>query len=1143
MTKKRSSTGRNAGQRPEASDTPRPLTPLATVGIGASAGGLDAFVRLLHNLPEKTGLAYVFVQHLDPEHPSILPELLARSTSIPIVHATDGGRVEVDHAYVIPSNTTMTVTDGHLRLIPRAKGRGPHLPVDTFLKSLADVHGSAAVGVILSGSGSDGTKGIAAIKEAGGITMVQDSGSAQYASMPQHAIDTGAVDFILPPEDIARQLVRLAGHLARHPAEAAEGEVQLPASEEEEMRRILALLHKRTGVDFQHYRRGTVNRRVLRRMLVHRQDTRTEYLAHVRLDPSELDALYEDLLIGVTSFFRDPEVFEALRSTGFPELMQARAPDAPIRMWVAGCAGGEEAYSLAIALLEFLGDAASSVPIQIFGTDLSEASIATARAGLYPATIATQVSAERLARFFIAEASGYRIRKSVRDLCVFARHNLVRDPPFSHLDVVSCRNVMIYLSPPLQRRVLPVFHYALEPHGLLVLGTAESVAAASELFTPLSKRHRIYAVRSSSTRSLDMPSDSTPAVRTPPRRRVSRSTPLFISPEEIEAEADRLVIARFAPPGVVVNEHMDVVHFRGDTSRFLTHSPGLASLQLLRLARSELGPPLRAALRESGLKGHLVHEGGIVLQDADVIRRVAIDVLPFRSAVAGARYFVVLFREEEVHPVPPAGEGASPATSRAARPRGERKESAKLRQEVATTRRYLQDLVEQHEAATEELRAANEEIQSSNEELQSTNEELETTKEEIQSTNEELSTLNEELSHRNRELAALSSDLSNVLTSTTIPIVIVGRDLKLRRFTPAADRIMKVLPTDAGRSLSDVRLRFVLPDLDGMIQASIDTLTVGTTEFQDVDDCWWALTVRPYRTIDRHIDGAVLVFTDIDATKRLVALAQEAADARGRLLMVAEEGRALADSARQLAEQANAAKGTFLASISHDLRTPLNAIAGYTELMEMGLRGPVTDTQLADLSRIKRSSRHLLSMINDILNFAKLESGTLQFEIENVPIATMVAELEDLFSSQLQRKGMQFGPCVSDAVARADREKLRQILINLLTNAIKYTNAGGTIGIECSTANGNARIDVWDTGIGIARDQLESIFEPFVQVNRGLTTPSPEGIGLGLAISRELARAMQGDLTVASAPGEGSHFVLTLPAADVTDRRPLSLLR
>jgi two-component system, chemotaxis family, CheB/CheR fusion protein len=535
---------------------PPAVAAIPVVGIGASAGGLDAFLRLLHHLPPNTGLAYVFVQHLHPTHESLLPELLGRASAIPVVQAVDDMRLDADHAYVIPPNATLTVTDGHLQLVARKKGPGPHLPVDAFLCSLADVHGSSAVGVILSGAGSDGAKGIQAIKEAGGITIAQESASAHTPSMPQSAIDTGAVDFILTPEEIAEQLSRLGAHLARHPRDA------MPTSDgdDAELRKILALLHKRTGVDFRHYRRGTLHRRVLRRMLAHRQDTHRDYLAHVRLNPAELDVLYEDLLIGVTRFFRDPEVSEKLQTAAFADMMAAHGAGTPVRMWVAGCAGGEEAYSLAIALLEFLGDAAGDVSIQIFGTDLSEASIARARAGVYSERITDDVSPERLRRFFVAEKDGYRISKAVRDLCVFSRQNVVRDPPFSHLDLVSCRNVLIYLEPELQRRVFPVFHYALEPHGLLVLGSAESVGYQSEYFEPLAKRQGIYRRRAAATHTLDVDLASPPTLArngagrrgTPPPRGLAVAP----SADEITSAADHLVLARFTPPGVVINEYM-----------------------------------------------------------------------------------------------------------------------------------------------------------------------------------------------------------------------------------------------------------------------------------------------------------------------------------------------------------------------------------------------------------------------------------------------------------------------------------------------------------------------------------------------------------------------------------------------------------
>ncbi|MEJ7811076.1 MAG: chemotaxis protein CheB [Gemmatimonadaceae bacterium] len=1114
--------------------------PPAVVGLGASAGGLDAFLRVLHRLPPDAGLAYVLVQHLSPEHESHLPELLGRAAAIPVVHAEDGMRVEADHAYVIPPNTTLTLTDGHLRLVARKRGRGPHLSVDAFLCSLARVHGSGAVGVILSGSGSDGARGVEAIKEAGGITMAQDSASARHPNMPEAAVATGSIDFILTPEEIAEQLGRLGRHLTQHGGNGATAEASSPPDDEEDLRKIFTLLQRRTGVDFQHYRRGTVHRRILRRMLAHRQESRSEYLAHLRLNPAELDCLYDDLLIGVTSFFRDPEVFAGLQEAGFPELMRSRAPGTPVRVWVAGCSGGEETYSLAIALLEFLGDAATTVPIQIFGTDLSEASVARARAGVYPEGIAAHVSPERLGRFFVAEEGGYRIAKAVRDLCIFSRQNIVRDPPFSHLDLISCRNVLIYLEPPLQRRVFPIFHYALEPHGLLLLGSAESAGVASEFFVPFAKRHKLYRRRERPTRPLDLEFETPTRARTvgaagtalsyqerPPR-------PLAVPPaaDEVAGEADRQVLARFAPPGVVVNEHLEIIHFRGATAGLFTHAPGAASLDLLRLARPELVMPLRVALSRASVEDRPVCETHIALPDGDAVRHVSIEVLPFRPASTSARFFVVLFTEGP--PAVASAPGQRPiANGRRARSatRGEGSDLLAVREELAATKRYLQDIAEQYEASIEELRAASEEIQSSNEELQSTNEELETTKEEVQSANEELTTVNDELRQRNRELAALSADLANVLASTSIPIVIVGSDLRLRRFTPALNRVMKVIPTDTGRPLGDIKLRVSLPDLELRIARAVETLAVTEEEVQDEDGCWWALTIRPYQTADRRVDGAVLVFTDIDASKRYGERAEEASEARRQLLALSEEARTAAEEAREVAEGANRAKASFLASMSHDLRTPLNAIGGYVELLELGLRGPVTEAQLVDMARIKRSARHLLSLINGILNFARVEAGRLELRPADIAMEAMVAELEELVAPQLAAKALQFEHCEVGGTARADPEKVRQALLNLLSNAVKFTPPGGSIALASTADGALVRIEVSDTGRGIPADQLERIFEPFVQVGRGLTTPATDGVGLGLAISRELARAMDGDLTVTSTPGVGSTFTLVLPRA------------
>jgi two-component system CheB/CheR fusion protein len=1088
------------------------------VGIGASAGGLEAFSRLISHLPPRTGLAYVLVQHLDPRHDSMLAELLGRTTSVVVRQAENGMKIEADHAYVIPPNATMTVTDGHLRLEERAQHDSPHLSIDAFLCSLAEVHGPGAIGVILSGAGSDGSRGIEAIKLEGGITMAQDPATARFPSMPRSAVETGYVDFILTPEEIAAQLTKLARHIAET---GATSRARASAGSSEDLTPILLAVRNRTGVDFRQYRQGTVDRRILRRMLLHRQDTHQSYLGFLRENPSEIHELFDDLLIGVTSFFRDPDAFTALQRDFLPPMLAARSPDRPVRVWVAGCAGGEETYSIAITLLESLGDAAAETRIQIFATDLSEKSIARARAGLYPEGIEATVSEERRRRFFVKEDGGYRIRKAVRDLCVFSRHDIVRDPPFAHLDLITCRNVHIYLEPATQRRVFPIFHYALEPGGLLLLGSAESAGTAAELFVQLDKQHRIFGRRQATPRLKDreLTIPTFDASKTQAGRVASFVEP---TPTGIEAEADRLALGRYAPPGIVVNDRLDVVQFRGRTTEFLEHPTGTASLNLLRLVRPELATHIRSVVQVVRASGQPELGKEVAIANDGKRLRYSIDVLPFRAPPSADQYYLVTVRTI----APPTGKGAA-LTSRSRR----RQPSRETLDELDTLRRYVHVITEEHEAMNEELRAANEEVVSSNEELQSTNEELETTKEEIQATNEELSTVNEELRHRNRELSTLSSDLANVLAGTQIPIIIVGTDLRLRRMTPAASRVMKVIATDIGRPLGDIRLRVPLDDLEARITHTIETLDVYTENVRDEDGRWWELTIRPYQTADRRVDGAVLVFGDVDASTRRGDLMEQVSEARRALLASAESARANADTARIAAETANEAKSRFLTAMSHDLRTPLNAIAGYTDLLDLGIRGPVTSAQHADLIRIKRSSRHLLSLINDILNFAKLEAGHVDFRIEDVPVDALVAEVDEMMAPQFREKSITLERSESSSFLRADPERVRQILVNLLTNALKFTPPGGRVCITCTTDDNTVAIEVSDTGIGIPKDSLERIFEPFVQVDRSLTSLDRDGVGLGLAISRDLARRMDGDLSVESVLGEGSRFLLRLPKA------------
>jgi two-component system CheB/CheR fusion protein len=837
-------------------------------------------------------------------------------------------------------------------------------------------------------------------------------------------------------------------------------------------------------------------------MLTHRAQTHGEYLTHVQKHPQELDSLFSDLLIGVTRFFRDPEAFAFLQSAGFPALIRDRPPsEGPIRVWVAGCSGGEETYTVAMLLLEFLGERASETEIQIFATDLSERSIKRARAGVYPLAIEADVSPERLERFFVREDAGYRIKRSVRDLCVFATHNVAKDPPFSQLDLIVCRNVLIYFDPKLQDAVMPTFHYSLKPRGLLMLGAAES--ASPDYFQAVDKHHRIFRPKgrpAASGQRLEMDlSDPTPAQREGQSLlRAQRGTPIVNLAQQ---DADRLALARFAPPAVLVNERLDIVQLRGDTSGLLRLAPGTVSLHLFKVAHPDLLPALKSTVDAVRDGSPRAREENVMLRERDTLRQMAIEVIPFQSGPDGEPFYLVAFESTGPEVAAPVDTRSKLSVERSkkgkARPRRAPliEEVAQLREQLELARVHLQDVVEQYEATTEELRAASEEIQSSNEELR----------------------------HRNQDLAATSADLANVFASTQIPILIVSADMRIRRFTPVTDRVAKVIRTDVGRPIGDIKFRVDYPNLEEAITNAIASLQITHAEVKDAEGLWWSLTVRPYLTVDRKVDGAVVVFTDIDASKRSGATAEETSESR-RLLLVA------AETARAEAVEANKVKTSFMANISHDLRTPLNAIAGYVDLLQMEVHGVLSAHQHEDLNRIKQSSRHLISLINDILNFVQIDSGRLEFHLSDVPVKRAIERLHEMLAPQLQAKGLSFETATSDAVAFADEEKMQQILINLGTNAIKFTDAGG-ISISGDADPAMVRIKVADTGRGIPPDQLRRVFEPFIQVGRGLTNMNSDGVGLGLAIARDLARQMGGDVTVESEIGQGSTFTVSLPRA------------
>lgn len=846
------------------------------VGIGASAGGLEAFTHLLKHLPNDTGMAFVLVQHLDPTHASALTEILSRATAMVVTEVKDGMRVEPNHVYVIPPNTNMAILHHVLSLMPRTEERGVHLPVDYFFRSLAEDRRGRAVGVILSGTASDGTLGLKAIKAEGGITFAQDEQSAKYDGMPHSAIMSGFVDCVLPPEGIARELTRLS----RHPYVMLSKEAQArewTSGETDILNKIFILLRTHTGVDFTDYKHATIRRRIERRMLLHQIDRMDQYVQFLQQHADEVEALYQDVLINVTGFFRDPNSFRALKKRMFPRLLKNRGPDQSVRVWVPGCSTGEEAYSLAITMLESIGDKRAEIPIQIFATDIGGAAIEKARAGIYPKSIEQEVSAERLRRFFVKSDGGYQIKKVVRGMCVFARQNAVKDPPFSKLDLISCRNVMIYLGTVLQKKLLQIFHYALKPDGLLMLGSSETIGGFSDLFALVDKKEKIYSKKPGRF----LPMFALATTKLPDEQRL-RGHQAVRSGEELPVvpslykEADSLMLSQYAPPGVLINDDLRIVQFRGITSPFLAPSPGEASLDLLQMVREGLRLDLRNAIQKARKTNERVRKEGLLIEPGDHSRRVALDVIPFKATPSKERFFLIVFEE-----VATGGASGAVLGKRAGRGKGLRVEhslAAQLRHELAATKEYLRTVLEEHDAGREELRSANEEIQSNNEELQSTNEELETAQEELQSTNEELTTLNEELQTHNSELNQVNNDLINFLGSAHVPIVMVDGNLRIRRFTTAAQAVVNLIPTDVGRPLDDIQPNVDVPGLGPLIRKVIDTLTACEREVQDRQGRWYSLRIRPYKTVDDRIDGAVLMFMDIDAARRSAVLIEEARD-------------------------------------------------------------------------------------------------------------------------------------------------------------------------------------------------------------------------------------------------------------------------
>lgn len=1232
------------------------------VGIGASAGGLEAFRQLLSHLPIDTGMAFVLIQHLAPDQKSLLTEILSRATAMTVVEVRDGVVVDPNCVYVIPPNTKMTIAQGRLHLTPRDKTHGVAMPVNTFFLSLAEAQGSQAIAIVLSGGDSDGARGLEAVKGVGGITFAQCEDSAQVRSMPNTAVATGQVDFVLSPQQIAEKLAEIS----RHPyvADPPSLEAVEVLSEGEALRTLFKLLQTSTSVDFKLYKHTTLKRRIARRMMLYRLEKLEDYVTYLREYPLEVQALYEDLLINVTNFFRDPLAFESLQTNVFP-LIADKPAGVPIRLWVAGCSTGEEAYSLAICLLEFLDTQVIKPPIQIYATDISDWAIEKARMGIYKQSLVTDVSPERLQRFFVPTEGGYQISKPVRELCVFAKQNLCSDPPFSKIDLISCRNVLIYLGATLQRSIMPLFHYGLKPTGFLMLGTSETTGEGSDLFTLIDKKYKIYARKLAPTRLTLELSASSPAGEITP---VFKANDSALGNLDLQSEADRVVLDRYAPVGVIVNWDLEILHFRGQTSPYLEPAPGRASHNLLKMAKEGLRLELRTAIHQAKQQKLPVRKEGLQIREANQIRQVNVDIIPLEARSLEERYFLVLFEAAASSPLTQTTGANEPQfhwrdspllhlflvllkdgltkglgrTQPSLATPAHLEEIAHLNQELATTKEYLRSIIEEQEATNQDLRAANEEILSSNEELQSSNEELQTAKEEIQATNEELNVINDELQRRNLESVEVSSDLQNLIDSTNIPIVMLSNDLRIRRFTPLAQNILHLIPTDVGRPLRDINHGLNAPDLEAQILEVIHTLLTKTEEVQDQEGHWYDLRIRPYRTIDHKIDGAVMMLIDIDALKHSMAQLQysrnyaqaivetvreplmvldsnlrvltanqsfyatfhtTAAETEQYLLFELGKGQwniprlrqgleqilpsatqlrdfeveqdfaqighktmllnactmtqaengtmillAIADITEQKrlevellqaleqeqlfrsqAEAANRSKDEFLSMVSHELRNPLNSILGWSQLLRQQTLDATKTVQ--GLEAIERSARAQSYLIEDLLDISRITSGHLRLKSDPLQLTLVIAAALDVVQVNAEAKQIQLQANLASTTEsmRGDAERLQQVVWNLLTNAIKFTPAGGRVDVTLTYFDAQAQISVSDTGCGISADFLPHIFERFSQADSSRSR-SNSGLGLGLSIVRHLVELHGGTIEAAS-PGEqqGSTFTIRLP--------------
>jgi len=1194
---------------------------LFIVGIGASAGGLEALRPLVSNLPALSNMAYVVVQHLSPQYRSMLGQILGRDTQLSIAEITNNMMVERNTIYITPPNKDVVMKDGKLHLRKPSAPVGPKPSVDAFLVSLAEEKGEYAIGLILSGTGTDGAHGMRTVKAHSGFTIVQDPETTKYDGMPKAAIQTGCVDLLMPPDKIGPELASISQFprlVAQKSAESAEHST---------LEEILISLRRRTDVDFTQYKYNTLSRRLERRMAANRLETLDKYLTFIHEQPQELDYLYKDILISVTSFFRDNQAFRELGKL-FSEVLKDKRPGDSIRFWIPGCATGEEAYSIAMLLCDHLGQATKEYTIQIFATDIDMDAMAHARKGLYSEETIKSLDRPYIDKYFDHIGQSFQVKKSIREMVVFARQDLTKDPPFMRVDLISCRNVMIYFNTELQNRVMSVFHYALNPGGYLFLGKSESIGNHTDVFRPVSQSSKVYLKRT----NYDYKGAPSFGMFRPKYSPEKISQPREVKKKSVQELMSEAFVDAYAPDSVVVNDNLDVLHFHENVETFIRLPRGTPNLNLSKLIIDDFRPDLRVLVHRVRKEGGAVYgiKKRLDKKDDPVMGRLVVrQLLESQSAGSNGEALYLVSCETEAF-VPKASQSTSSDIHEDTELR-----LAELEQELTATKENLQTVVEELETSNEELQALNEELQAANEELQSSNEELETSNEELQSTNEELTTVNEEVQVRSLELTDANTDLENIQDNIGFPMIVVDKHYRVTRYTPQAIRLFGLTHADVGQVITTVPTYADVPNL----RQHLNEVVLSGKPLEGEVHCEGAIyrmRILPYRDSQKFVSGAILTFIDetevratkeklqdqeqwirnvtdsvpvmiyyVDSSKKVRFCNQPFADfygtsmqavmgksirqvvgarAYGRLkpyLEETEEGQSakfesqevnaqgitlftqtslephidesgkmlghfaiISDindlkhtqaemmAAKEAAENANHAKSNFLASMSHELRTPLNAIMAFSDMIRLEKFGTLENAKYTEYANdIHDSGHHLLDMIGEILDLAKVEADMVELDEKVFDLSQMVDSSLRFIAERARSSGVKLQNDIPKNIPKllADETMVKRIVLNLATNAVKFTPEGGQVSVNARADGDGLSLSVVDTGIGIPPKDLDRIMQPFEQVKNAMQSDSRDGVGLGLSITKSLVDLHQSRIEISSDLSKGTVVTVVFP--------------